>query len=151
MARNNQLYIHYTAPTGVECCLIAPSALSAAKALATRPATLKSRGKVYRSPEQVPEHLHAAMAMAQERPERVIVITETGCKPLAGNPSATLLSPRQLALQGSRNAQIGDSPMSIHSLSCDDETWAQFLELGGSKWFRAAVAKAYQARQRKAG
>lgn len=143
------LYVHYTAPTEVECCVVASSVSRAAKALATTPYTLEARSKIYRSPDQVPENLHPAMAMALERPERVIVLKNDSWKPLTGDPASTLLSSRQLSLQGSRNAQIGDSPMEVHSITCDAQTWAHFLELGGSKWFRTTVQAAYKRRPAK--
>lgn len=141
---SNTLYIHYTSPTDVQCCLVANTAASAAKALVTTPTTLTARGKIYRSPEQVPEELHPAMALAVEQPGRIIVLKDDAWKPLSGDPASVLLSPRQRALRGKRNAQIGDEAMQIRSVTCDDQTWSQFLALGGSKWFREVVKKSFK-------
>lgn len=138
------VYVHYTSPTAVECCVVANSKARAAKALATTAPTLAARGKIYNSPEQVPEALHQGMALACERPDRVIVCMDGTWKPLSGDPANTLMDDRQRALKGVRNAAIGDSPMEIHSVTCDPETWAQFLGLGGSKWFRKTVRTAYK-------
>jgi hypothetical protein len=138
------LYVHFTSLTGVECCLVASSISAAARALATYSATLKARSKIYKSPEQVPEHLHQAMAMANERPEKVIILENGSWKPLSGDPANKLLDSRQLALRGTSNAQIGASKMEIHSITCDADTWAKCLELGGSKWFRETVKTAHK-------
>ncbi|MCF6783364.1 hypothetical protein [Stutzerimonas stutzeri] len=150
MARNKTLYIHYTSPTDVRCCVTASSASQAAKLLATTPTTLKLRGKVYSNAEQVPEELHPAMALAVEHPERVIAFRDGTWKPLSGDPANVLLSSRQRALRGTSNAQIGSEPMQIRSLTCDDQTWAEFLELGGSKWFRETVKRSYKQREKNA-
>jgi len=138
------VYVHFTSPTEVECCVVATSKARAAKALATTAPTLTARGKIYNSPEQVPEALHQAMALACERPDRVIVCKDGTWKPLSGDPANTLIDDRQRALKGVRNAAIGDSPMEVHSITCDAETWSQFLVLGGSKWFRNAVQVAHK-------
>ncbi|MBF6615537.1 MAG: hypothetical protein ITG07_02305 [Candidimonas sp.] len=148
MARNKTLYVYYTSPTDVQCCVIANSASQAAKILATTPTTLKVRGKVYSSAEQVPEKLHAAMAMALEQPDRVIVFKDGTWKPLSGDPANVLMSHRQRALRGTSNAQIGEEPMQIRSLTCDERTWTEFLELGGSKWFREIVKSSYKKREK---
>ena len=143
------LYIHYTSLTGIECCVVAGSISAAARALATYSATLKSRSKVYKTPEQVPEHLHQAMAMANERPEKVIILENGSWKPLSGDPANKLLDSRQLALRGTANAQIGANKMEVHSVTCDADTWAKCLELGGSKWFREAVKSAHKRLKKK--
>lgn len=143
------LYVHYTSHTDIECCLVASSVSQAAKALATYSATLKSRSKIYRNADQVPEELHQAMAMAVERPGKVIILENGSWKPLSGDPANKLLDSRQLALRGTSNARIGDTKMEIHSITCDDKTWAKCLELGGSKWFREAVNAAHKRLEKK--
>jgi len=144
------VYVHYTSPTDIECCVVAPSVSRAAKALATTPYTLEARGKVYRSTDQVPEKLHVAMALALERPERVVVREDDTWKALVGDPANSLLSAKQLSLRGTQNARIGDAPMEIHSVTCEAQTWYEFLELGGSKWFRQIVKAEYKKRAAKA-
>lgn len=138
------IYVHYKSPTEVECCVVAASKARAAKALATTAPTLASRGKIYNSPEQVPDELHQPMAMACERQERVVVCVDGTWKLLSGDPANTLIDSRQRALKGVRNAAIGNSPMDIHSITCDAETWSNFLTLGGSKWFRKTVQAAHK-------
>ncbi|MBA1280290.1 hypothetical protein [Stutzerimonas stutzeri] len=128
---------------------MANSVSRAAKVLATTPSTLEARGKIFRSADQVPDELHPAMAMAVERAERVIVLKDGTWRPLTGDPATCLVSARQRAQQGSRNAQIGETRMEIHSVTCDAETWAHFLELGGSKWLRSAVKAAHKASGRR--
>ncbi|MDH0959099.1 hypothetical protein EGJ86_19230 [Pseudomonas sp. o96-267] len=138
------LYIHYNA-NGVECCIVASSINQAAKAFGTYHQTIKSRSKVYSSPDQVPSELHQAMSIAVEQPGQIVHLEDGRWKRFSGNTDR-LQSAKQLSMRGTKNAQIGEGKMNIRSVTCDDDTWSDFLALGGSKWFRKAV-KAARKRQ----
>jgi len=147
-----QPLFHYTAPVGIECCVCAPNATQAAKALHTTGNTLAARGKKYMSVSEALPGIRAGLVKASEQPG-TIFIRQAGAadwEELSGDPGLILLTDRQRNLKTKSNAQIGEKPMKQRTLTCDDETWAAFLELGGSRWFRSAVRKAARAGKSKA-
>lgn len=135
----------FDAPVGVECCVCAPNATQAAKALCTTGNTLAARGKKYMSLNDALPSVRPGLKEAAEHPGIVFIRQHgaTDWEALTGDPTLVLLTDRQRHLKTLSNAQIGGSPMKQRALSCDDDTWAKFLELGGSSWFRSTVKAAH--------
>ncbi|MDU4254530.1 hypothetical protein [Pseudomonas sp.] len=137
---------HFPAPVGIECCISATNATQAAKALCTTGVTLAARGQKYADPADALPGIRKGLKMALAHPGRVFIreSESSDWRELAGNPEDVLLTDRQRHLKTMNNAQIGGERMKQRSLTCDDETWAMFLELGGSRWFRTTVEAAHK-------
>lgn len=140
----------YQAPAGIECCVCAKSHNQAAKALCTTGNTLKARGQTFNSPSDASPSIAKGLKLAAKLPGTIYVRDgeQAEWKQLEGDPAAVLLTDKQRRMKTLNNALISAEPMKQRSITCDDETWAKFLELGGSNWFRKTV-KATHARQGK--
>lgn len=152
MSATSMPLFFFSAPVGVECCVCAPSATQAAKALCTTGNTLSARGQKYLSLSDALPGIRPGLKKAAEHPGMVFIRQPgaTAWEALIGDPTKVLLTDRQRHLKTMSNAQIGGSPMKQRALTCDDETWAVFLELGGSSWFRSTVRAAHAKKAKKA-
>lgn len=116
----------------------------AASALCTTPVTLVKRSLILKSPGDGLKSQKQAMALADAKPGVVFILKDGSWVELEGPAETALLSAKQIKLRGSKNAMVGQSPMSSHTLRCSDETWERFLLIGRTKWFRRAVDAEYE-------
>ncbi len=135
----------YDAPTGIRCCVYAPSKSFAAKKLCTTTITLGRRSKIFEKIGDALKGYQPGMKRAQASPGAVFIQLPTGdWEPLSADNSSAIITAAQAAARGCQHAMIGDAPMKIGTIRASKETWAQYAALGGAKWFRKRVKEEFQ-------
>lgn len=145
MADLEPLFI-YDAPTGIRCCVQAQTQNKAAKIIGTTPITLSRRGKKVLDVSTESKTDRAGLKLAAENPGTIVILQNGAWTLLTESPEKVLMSDYQRLGKSLKNALIDQEPMSTHTIRTTDESWARFLEIGGSKWFRAAVDEEFKRR-----